>query len=225
MRQDSVLNLSGIVLRFGDRVILEDTRLDLRRGRSASIVGRSGSGKTTLGLAILGLLPVQAGTILVGGESITSSNSKRRRRIRQNRIGTVFQGGELLVELSAHENVSLPALLSGRGGSASKFEATSLLDAVGLTDHARPVATYSGGEKQRIAVARALINNPDLILADEPTGSLDHATSREIQDLLLSMPAIRGCALLFVTHDLAFAKRADNGFALSEGRLHELSGS
>lgn len=204
------LAIEGLTVAHGKQAeIFRDVSINLQPGRSLAVLGASGSGKTTLLLTILGLLKPKAGRIWISGNEITVSSARARARIRREHLGAVFQSGELLPELTARENVALPALLAGRPAPEALERAEELLTRLGVGAADRPIGTYSGGERQRVAVSRALINAPSLVVADEPTGSLDEDTSLIVQDLLFEVPKLYDCGLIVVTHDRTVSARAD----------------
>ncbi|WP_340557813.1 ABC transporter ATP-binding protein [Streptomyces sp. GSL17-111] len=211
------LVVRGLSHRFPGRVVLEDVDLDVERGRSVAVTGPSGTGKTTLLSCVLGLITPDRGSILVAGTEITGLRRSRLARHRARHIGVVFQFGELLPELTPLQNVTLPALLAGHGRAEARTRGLALLDHLGVP-HATATGTLSGGERQRVAVARALINKPGLLLADEPTGSLDSANRETVADLLFSLPERWSCALVVVTHDQTVARRADRVMDLAPVR-------
>ncbi|SPT54171.1 Lipoprotein-releasing system ATP-binding protein LolD [Actinomyces bovis] len=145
-------------------------------------------------------------------------------RLRREAIGIVFQDNYLVDTMTAAENVMLPAMLAGKKTEESRQAAVALLEDFGLTDPDRQIATYSGGERQRIAIARALINEPRILLADEPTGSLDPANRDAVINALISIPSQRGCSILLVTHDPVVATSAQRVLVLEEGRFKEACG-
>ncbi|WP_277208480.1 ABC transporter ATP-binding protein [Isoptericola croceus] len=187
-------------------------------GRSAAIQGRSGSGKSTLLAVLMGLIRPTGGSVRVGETEMSTLSRSRRADLRGQHIGVVFQNAELLDELTAIENVMLPALLTHQEKAAARTRAHGLLDELEIPAD-RSTAVLSGGERQRVAMARALINGPGLVLADEPTGALDAELRETSADLLFSLPASTGCALLVVTHDPAVASRADERYVMDTGRL------
>ncbi len=203
-----VLDASDVVVRFGDRVVLNQLSLSADRGETIALVGASGSGKSTFLNCVLGLQRCESGRIVVSGHDMAHLSGRALAGVRRSTIGVVFQSGELLEELTPAENVTLPALLAGAAPSAARARAAELLDRLGVTSTGRSITEYSGGERQRIAVARALVNNPALLLADEPTGSLDPSNGAQVADLLLSVPLTFGCAVVLVTHDPTLADRA-----------------
>jgi putative ABC transport system ATP-binding protein len=196
--------------------ILHPLDLTVPDGQFLAIVGPSGSGKTTLLGLMAGLDAPSTGTIDVGGTDITTLDEDRLAVLRGARIGFVFQFFHLVPSLTALENVLVPMELVGRRGARAR--ATGLLAEVGLADrgHHYP-SQLSGGEQQRIAIARALANDPPLILADEPTGNLDGANGRHILDLLLSVRRARKVTLVLVTHDAEIAALADARLTLRDG--------
>ncbi len=200
--------------------ILSDISLEVHAGESVAIVGRSGEGKSTL-LQILGTLETPcAGSLWIGGEEALPSN---RNRLRNAHIGFVFQSFHLLEDYSVLENVLMPARIArkptGRGSPAER-RAMALLEKVGLAERAHFHARWlSGGEKQRTALARAMCNDPDLILADEPSGNLDRPTAQLIHEMLLSFTREERKALLLVTHDRELAQLCTRQVELRSGRL------
>jgi putative ABC transport system ATP-binding protein len=196
--------------------VLRDVSLELERGATASLVGVSGSGKSTLLSLLAGLMRPQSGSVVFDGTDLGRLDDRSRARLRARRIGVVLQSGNLIPFLTAEENVELAVELAG--GARRPDRATALLHAVGLLkrlDH-KP-ARLSGGEAQRVAVAVALANEPDLLLADEITGQLDAETADEVMDVIFAARHERGLAVLFVTHSAALAQRAERRFALVDG--------
>ncbi|MCH8963505.1 MAG: ABC transporter ATP-binding protein [Planctomycetes bacterium] len=204
-------------------IVLRDVCLTLADGESASIIGPSGSGKSTL-LNILGSLePPTSGSVIIDGCNPYSLTEPELARFRNRQVGFVFQDHHLLPQCTVLENVLLPALADKSSGSGRIQRARMLLDRVGLAerlDH-RP-SQISGGERQRVALARALINEPALILADEPTGSLDRSTSQDVADLLWELHRQEGRILIVVTHNETLAARAGKRFELKDGVLAQL---
>ena len=203
--------------------VLTGTNLSLESGDCASLIGSSGSGKSTL-LHCLALLDrPQSGRILYDGQDITGLNEEQAARFRLENLGFVFQFHHLIPELSAEENVLLPASLLGH---SKKFEAGELLAWVGLGDkrHRMPWQ-LSGGEQQRVAVARALVNRPKILFTDEATGNLDRVRSLEILELLLRTQAEFGTTLLSVTHDADLAARYKKQYRLKDGQIWDCVGA
>jgi putative ABC transport system ATP-binding protein len=197
--------------------ILHPLDLDVAAGRSLAIVGPSGSGKSTLLGLIAGLDAASSGTITIAGTDITRLDEDALARLRGEKIGFVFQFFHLVPSLTAKENIQVPMEIAGRRDAAERAQA--LLDEVGLHDrgHHYP-SQLSGGEQQRIAIARALANDPPLILADEPTGNLDSSNGRHVLDLLQQVRRTRGATLVMVTHDPNVAAIADDRLVLRDGR-------
>jgi len=198
--------------------VLKGISLQIKAGESLAIMGKSGEGKSTL-LHILGTLDTaQSGTLYLNGETFSK---KELARLRNQRIGFIFQSYYLLEEFTVLDNVLMPMKIGRDQRSSLEEIGLSLLKEVGLEDKAPILAKYlSGGEKQRVSIARALCNQPDLILADEPTGNLDQGYSKEIQDLLLSKAKQFNTALIVVTHDQEFADRCDLVLSLKGGQLY-----
>src|SRR5205814_304343 len=205
--------------RIGSRRIdvLRGISLSVERGEAVFLCGASGAGKTTLLYTLSGLERPESGMVEFEGKSVYSGSSASQARIRNKKMGFVFQGYFLLPELSALENVSLPGRISG---ARSRQNAEAILRAVGLGDrmHHLP-AELSGGEQQRVAIARALSNDPEIIFADEPTGNLDSKTGDAIIDLLLNLARERKKTLLVVTHDARLAERGDRTLRIADGTL------
>ena len=202
--------------------VLRGIDVRVRRGESLVIVGASGAGKSTLLHLLGGLDAPSAGDVSLDGASLFAMSTAARTRLRNERIGFVFQSYNLLPELDALENVCLPALLQPRARAGVMERGMELLKAVGLgarTEH-RP-AELSGGEQQRVAVARALMNRPSLVLADEPTGNLDSKTGESILDLLWRLREESGTTLVMVTHDEHVATRGERVLEIADGRILE----
>jgi len=197
--------------------ILHPLDLDVPAGGSLAIVGPSGSGKSTLLGLIAGLDAASTGTITIAGTEITRLDEDALARLRGEKIGFVFQFFHLVPSLTAKENIQVPMEIAGRRDAADRAQA--LLDEVGLHDrgHHYP-SQLSGGEQQRIAIARAMANDPPLILADEPTGNLDSENGRHVLDLLRQVRRTRGVTLVMVTHDTSVAAIADERLVLRDGR-------
>ena len=202
----------------GTLTILHPLDLTIPAGTVAAVTGPSGSGKSTLLGLVAGLDAPSAGSIFIDGIDITTLDEDRLARLRGTRIGFVFQFFHLLPSLTAYENVLVPMEIAGVRDATTR--ATVLLEEVGLTERAHHYPSQlSGGEQQRIAIARALANNPPLLLADEPTGNLDTSTGHHIIELLLEINRTRNTTLVLVTHDPELAARADMTVALRDGRV------
>lgn len=205
---------------YDETPVLCGLDLDIRRGEVVSVRGISGSGKSTLLLVLAGLLPPTAGEVIVEGTSIYQLDADRRTRFRRENVGLVFQFGQLVAELTAGDNVALPLLLGGAHRHRAAEQARAMLGEVGLSKMtSRYPHQLSGGQRQRVAVARALVTDPLLVLADEPTGSLDSRTSQDVLDLLCRSTQQAGASLVLVTHDEGVARRADRQLHLHDGAL------
>jgi putative ABC transport system ATP-binding protein len=210
------------VYQQGRRVVhaLRGVSLTVAAGEFVSIMGPSGSGKSTL-MHLLGALDTPtSGRALFAGRDLQSLSDRERALLRRSRIGFVFQFFNLLPTLTAAENVALPLLLAGQGRGAGRRRALTALESVGLADRAEHFPEeLSGGEMQRVAVARALVTEPEAVLCDEPTGNLDSASSKEILALLRSLPAAGRRAVVMVTHDPQAAAVADRVVHIRDGRV------
>ena len=222
-----VLTLDGLVrtYRQGTRHIevLTGASADIYPGEAVALVGPSGAGKSTL-LHIAGLLETpDSGHVIVSGHDCSGMNDIERTRVRRVAMGFVYQFHQLLPEFSALENVVIPQMIMGRGRRQAKARGRDLLSSLGLAErvHHRP-AELSGGEQQRTAIARALANNPRLILADEPTGNLDPHTAEHVFDSLVNLIRGRGVAALIATHNLDLARSMDRVLRLADGVLVEV---
>jgi lipoprotein-releasing system ATP-binding protein len=214
--------LSGIAIykRYGALDILRGLSIDVQKGQVAAIVGPSGCGKSTL-LHVLGTLdrPDQ-GQVLINGTDVLQLSPKKLAAFRNHHIGFVFQFHHLLPEFSALENVAIPGWLAGRSKAVVRQGATRLLDKLGLShrlDH-KP-SQLSGGEQQRVAVARALINQPAIVLADEPSGNLDSINARELHQLFFRLRDETGQTFLLVTHNEELARQCDRVWTMRDGML------
>ena len=197
--------------------ILHPLDYAIASGQFVAIVGPSGSGKSTLLGLLAGLDAPTAGAIIVDGTDITTLGEDRLARLRGEKIGFVFQFFHLVPSLTAFENVLIPMEIAGRRDAPAR--ARKLLEEVGLTDRAHHYPSQlSGGEQQRIAIARALANDPPIVLADEPTGNLDSSTGRIVMDLLMRVHRARNTTLVLVTHDAELAALADTRLVLRDGR-------
>lgn len=206
--------------RFGGLEVLKGVSLDIAKGETVSIVGASGAGKTTL-LQILGtLMPADGGSVEIAGTDVGALNDKRLSQFRNRHIGFVFQFHHLLPEFTAAENVMLPALIGGMSRREAEHRAAELLEMVGLSARAthKPSA-LSGGEQQRAAIARALVNRPSVVLADEPTGNLDTRNRDEIYRLLFDVRERFGQTIVIVTHDERLAEQTDRKIVMSDGKI------
>lgn len=215
----SSIILRNITKSFGSLQVLKGIDLDIAQGEVVSIVGPSGAGKTTL-LQIMGTLDrADSGSIIINGTDISSLKNQALARFRNQHIGFVFQFHQLLPEFTALENITIPALIAGRSQREARQRAEELLDFMGLADRAaHKPAELSGGEKQRVAVARALVNHPAVILADEPSGSLDSANKAELHALFFRLRDEMGQTFVIVTHDEELAKTTDRTIQMKDGK-------
>jgi predicted ABC-type transport system involved in lysophospholipase L1 biosynthesis ATPase subunit len=197
--------------------VLRGISVEIRAGEAVFLCGASGAGKSTLLYTLAGLERPESGEVIFEGRKLYNGGESTQARIRNERIGFVFQGYFLLPELTALENVLLPSMIAGR---AKRDAAESALRRVGLGERLQHLpAELSGGEQQRVALARAIINDPGVIFADEPTGNLDSKTGEAIIELLLSLVRDRGMTLVVVTHDTELATRGDRRLEIRDGRL------
>jgi putative ABC transport system ATP-binding protein len=206
----------------GERVVFRNLSAGIRRGETVALLGRSGSGKSTLLNLIGGIDLPTAGEVILDGTSLTGLSEQKRTMFRRRHIGLVFQSFNLIPTLTVMENLLLPLELNGRSGGPAHAAALDLLERVGLADRA---GTYpdrlSGGEQQRVAVARAVVHDPVLLLADEPTGSLDAETGMRVLELLVGLARNDGRTMIVVTHNDAVARAADRVLVLGDDRLAE----
>ena len=199
--------------------VLRGASLELERGETTSLIGVSGSGKTTLMSLLAGLMHPDSGTVFFDGQSLSDLDDAARARLRARRIGVVLQSGNLIPFLTAAENVELAIELGG-GRRRARVRARRLLDEVGLAGRAdHEPRRMSGGEAQRVSVAMALANEPDLLLADEVTGQLDSASADRVMDVIFGAWRERGLTMLFVTHDGELAARAQRRLRLQDGAV------
>jgi putative ABC transport system ATP-binding protein len=220
-----VLSIRGLsrAFREGARVhqVLDGAAAEVRSGETVAVTGRSGSGKSTLLNLISGIDQPDAGTIEVDGQEVTALREPARTLFRRAHVGFVYQFFNLIPTLDVVENVRLVLELNGVRGSAARRRSLDALAAVGLRGRAASaVDALSGGEQQRLAIARALVHRPAVLLADEPTGNLDEQTAREVLPVLLALTRSQGTTLIMVTHDAALAGVADRILELRAGRLH-----
>lgn len=209
---------SGINKSFGDLQVLKDVSLEIKKGEIVSIVGASGAGKTTL-LQIMGTLSsADSGTIEIAGERVDKLNDAALSQFRNRNIGFVFQFHHLLPEFSALENICIPGYIAKRDRAEVMHKAKELIELLGMQGrmHHKP-AEMSGGEQQRIAIARALINSPSVILADEPSGNLDSKNRDELNKLFLTLRDTLGQTIVIVTHDTLLAEKTDRQIVMSDG--------
>ncbi|MDO4336393.1 MAG: ABC transporter ATP-binding protein [Bacteroidales bacterium] len=215
-----MLEVRNIYKSFGSLDVLKDISLTIGKGEIVAIVGPSGAGKTTL-LQIMGTLELpDRGSVCFNGTELIGMKDKKLSAFRNRNMGFVFQFHQLLPEFTAQENVALPALIAGMSRSKAMAKAKELLGQLGLAErlHHKPAA-MSGGERQRTAIARALVNDPEIIFADEPTGSLDSANREEIQSIFADLRDRLGQTVVMVTHDASLAGIADRVIEMADGRI------
>ncbi len=215
-----MIELQGITKSFGSLQVLKGIDLTIDKGEVVSIVGPSGAGKTTL-LQIMGTLDKpDTGRILLNGTEINRLKERELAAFRNREIGFVFQFHQLLPEFTALENVTIPALIQGVSSGEARRRAVEMLEFMGLSERAlHKPAELSGGEKQRVAVARALINHPSVVLADEPSGSLDTHNKEELHRLFFELRDKLGQTFVIVTHDEGLASQTDRTIHMLDGRI------
>ena len=219
-----ILSARGLVRTYGsDQTAtraLDGVDLDIARADSLAVMGPSGCGKTTLLHVLAGILAPTSGTVRLDGEALAELGDRRRTLLRRSEFGFVFQDGQLLPELTAVENVILPRMLGGTSRRAATAEATAWLDRLGLAGmHHRRPTQLSGGQAQRVAVARALAGRPSVVFADEPTGALDQETGQSVLATLVDACAETGASLVMVTHDAKVAAACRRTVAMRDGRI------
>ena len=227
MTKSIVIECKNISKQFADGElktnVLSDVNLSVQKGDRIAIIGSSGSGKSTLLHLLGGLDKPTSGSIKVHGQDINRLSVKTLSQLRNQSLGFVYQFHHLLPEFSAIENVAIPLIIGGTKPKKAEQQAEDLLIKVGLSHRlVHKPSELSGGERQRAALARALITQPDCLLADEPTGNLDHRTAQGIFDLILELNESLGTALVIVTHDIELASKMGKMLTLKDGRLASL---
>lgn len=215
-----MMKAAALTKNYGALKVLKGIDLEINKGEIISIVGESGAGKTTL-LQILGTLDrPDSGNILYGDTDVSVMKPDQLADFRNQNIGFIFQFHQLLPEFTCIENVCMPALIAGKSRRESEKRAAELLDYLGLTErqHHKP-SELSGGEQQRCAVARALVNNPSVVFADEPSGNLDSRNAAELHKLFLQLRADFGCSFVIVTHNEELAAMADRKLVMKDGNI------
>lgn len=216
------LSLTDITKDFGGGPVLAGISLDIAPGELVAVMGPSGSGKSTLLHCMSGVLTPTHGSVRYGEEELSALGDAPRSRTRLRNFGFVFQDGQLLPELSNVDNVALPGMLNGMGRSAARKRALELLDQLGLGDLAdRRPAQVSGGQAQRVTIARALVANPGVVFADEPTGALDQSTGHEVMQMLTTIVRQSGASLVMVTHDPKVADWMQRRVEIRDGIIHD----
>lgn len=219
-KNSRMISAKNIHKSFDSLEVLKGVDLEIQQGEIVSIVGPSGAGKTTL-LQILGTLDdANQGEIIIHGNNLHAMNEKQKAAFRNHTIGFIFQFHQLLPEFTALENVMIPALIAGKSPAKISKKAAELLEYLQLSDRLdHKPSELSGGEKQRVAVARALINDPEIILADEPSGSLDSKNKEELHKLLFDLRDKFGLTVVIVTHDKELAALSDRVVSMKDGRI------
>ncbi|HET7327829.1 MAG TPA: ATP-binding cassette domain-containing protein [Nocardioidaceae bacterium] len=214
----AVVSARGLELRYGDTRALHGASLELRAGERVALMGPSGSGKSSLLHCLAGVVEPQGGEIWFEGQRLDRLSEARRSAVRLERMGMVFQFGDLVPELTLVENVLLPLRILGARRRAARTAAMELLDRLGVAEVAdHRTGAVSGGQAQRAAVARALVHQPAVVFADEPTGSLDSVTAEKVLDAMVSLTRESGAALLVVTHDNIVASYLDRHLVMHDG--------
>ena len=216
----AAVEVEGVSVVLGGNRVLSNITMRLARGEIAGLMGPSGAGKSTLLHTIAGLVLPAAGSVSLEGIRLEALSAEDRAAVRLRHCGFVFQFGNLIPELTALDNVALVRRLSGSSRTAARAAASALLSDLGLSRLAdRRPGELSGGELQRVSVARALVGDPGVVLADEPTGALDSRNGRIVLDLLLDLVVGRGCALILASHDIGVIGSADYLVQLKDGRI------
>jgi putative ABC transport system ATP-binding protein len=223
---DVILEARDLVLSFGETPALQGASVSIRRGEVLAMMGPSGSGKSTLLHCLAGILVPDSGEVYFNGERVDSMRETERSKLRRNRFGFVFQFGQLVPELTAEENVALPLLLGGTRREEALRVARSWferLDLQGLEHHR--TGEMSGGQSQRVAMARGLVANPDVLFADEPTGSLDSLSGELVMNLLTRAVREQGSTVILVTHEPRVAAYADREVIVRDGKITAADGA
>ncbi len=215
-----ILSATGVDLSYGSHLAVRDAHLSVARGEVVAITGQSGSGKSSLLYCLAGVLPAGRGRVCFKGRVLADLDDEQISSLRRESFGFVFQYGELLPELTIEENTALPLRLAGQRKKPALAAAGVVLDRLGLGElRERRPSQVSGGQSQRVAVARALVHRPAVVFADEPTGSLDSANASAVLEEFLDLARSQGTAVVLVTHDPAVAARADSRYTMADGVL------
>ncbi len=222
----TIIEARDLSLSFGSTPALRGASLSVRRGEIVAVMGPSGSGKSTLLHCLAGILVPDQGEVFYGGQRLDQLSDDRRSALRRDRFGFVFQSGQLVPELMAEENVALPLLLSGTRRGAALTAARKWFSALGLDGlERRRSGELSGGQAQRVALARGLVTEPEVLFADEPTGSLDSVSGELVMDLLTAAVGEYGTTVVLVTHDARVAAYADREVVVRDGKVSTLTGA
>lgn len=219
-KKSNMIKANNIHRSFGNIEVLKGVDLNINKGEVTCIVGASGAGKSTL-LQIIGTLDkADKGSVFIDNQDIYAINSKQLASFRNKKIGFIFQFHHLLPEFTALENICIPAYIAGTSKKEAEYKAMELLDYLNLTDRKdHKPSMLSGGEQQRIAVARALINNPSIVLADEPSGNLDSQSAKELHELFFNLRNKLGQTFVIVTHNPQLAEMADRTLTMKDGLI------
>ena len=220
----TIVELRNIEKRYGDFTVFSDVNLEIGTNQTISICGDSGSGKTTL-VNVIGLLePPTSGSVIWDGQDVTKNSLKIISKLRSSMFGYIFQHSNMITELNVIENILLPKMISSYVTDDDKKFANALLKYVGLSGAEKnDVQTLSGGEKQRVSVIRAIINCPKVIIADEPTGSLDETSGMNVMKVIIDVCNRNGSSLILITHNPKFAQMMNKKFVLNKGNLAQIS--
>ncbi|MEU7115188.1 ABC transporter ATP-binding protein [Streptomyces sp. NPDC046182] len=217
---NAILRAEGVDLFYGKHQAVRGADFSLKRGEVTAVMGSSGSGKSSLLYCLAGVLAPTRGTVRFDGAALASLSDDALSTLRRERFGFVFQYGELLPELTVEENAALPLRLAGQRKAPAHAAAGEVLGRLGMTELLqRRTSQLSGGQSQRVAVARALVHRPDVVFADEPTGALDSVNASAVLDEFLGLARDQGTAVVIVTHDAAVAEQADSRYTMTDGIL------
>lgn len=217
---NAIITAKGLTKSFGPTQAVRGIDLEVQRGEVLAVMGPSGSGKSTLVHLLAGVLAPDTGSVSLDGTELTTLSADARAKLRLERIGFVFQFGQLLPDLSALDNVALPLLMQGVGRRSARKRAMAGLDRLGLAGQANKVpGDMSGGQAQRVAISRALVTEPAVLFADEPTGSLDSMSAENVLGAMLDVVREAGTTVVLITHDARTAAYADREIVVRDGRI------